>query len=150
MKVPAKPALNKDGFARITFKGHSEHEQEKTSSRTGEVYVSTYTKLAFEIMDTTRTKPIRANIILGSLNDYAREVLGKLGYQMLTANVEFDSDGFEIVLGELDEDGFEKASETSEIADIDNFLNALKDTSFLAKLARDEKGYYRIDHTTIK
>lgn len=146
-QIIAKPALNKAGLAKLTYKGYEEVEPQ-FDAKTGEQLKRGYTKLMFEIMDTTRKSPIKANVIGGVLTGYFLKTIEALGFVMPTAQTTTDADGFNVELaGALDSDGFETedTDETELIEALKEHLEEVKGTVLLSKVAKSKKGYWEID-----
>lgn len=146
-QIIAKPALNKAGLAKLTYKGFEEVEPQ-FDAKTGEQLKRGYTKLMFEIMDTTRKSPIKANVIGGVLTGYFLKTIEALGFVMPTAQTTTDADGFNVELaGALDSDGFETedTDETELIEALKEHLEEVKGTVLLSKVAKSKKGYWEID-----
>jgi hypothetical protein len=154
-KIIAKPALNKDGYAKVTFKGH-ESVEAVVNVDTGEITKRAYVKLMFDVMDTTRKSPIRVNVVgSGALGGRFLTTLEALGFDLaeVTGQVlEEDSDGFAVETTRAkDSDGFEIEEPTEDVDElVINFLESVVGTSLLAKVTKDKRGYWEIDVDTLK
>jgi hypothetical protein len=153
------PALNKDGFAKITFL-----ELKTLSGRAGDISEKKgviYEKdweinnLVFECQGMQRgsTQNIAIKINTKYSNDNALGVLLKnMGYIEPQFETELDEDGFEIVKVDEDEDGF--ATVESLDLGIDDFIKESIGKVFIGKVFRESegsnKGRLTIDIATIK
>jgi hypothetical protein len=153
------PALNKDGFAKITFmelKSLSGKAGE-VSEKTGEIYQKDWeiNNLVFECQGMQRgsTQNIAIKISTKYSSDNALGTLLKnMGYVEPTFETELDEDGFEIVKVDEDDDGF--ASVESMDLGIDEFISESIGKVFIGKVFRESegsnKGRLTIDIATIK
>jgi hypothetical protein len=150
-KIIAQPALNKQGFAKLTFKGYQEVEAQFDAD-TGEQTKRAYTKLLFTVMDTTRKSPINANVIGGALTGNFLTALTALGFELPTPELAEDNDGFSVETMAVDEDGFEIADVDEEgvVANLKAHLTSVIDSNYLAKVAKNKRGYWEIDINSIK
>jgi hypothetical protein len=141
-RLAAVPAVNREGFSRVTFLGYEDCE--KLNKETGEI--SVYTKLKFEILDKTKVDPIKTNVVGSALNERELwDTVQGLGY------VEPESDDdFE----DADDDIDSEADETSKVFDglnhIVEFLEAIAGKKFICKVERDRRGYWAIKPDTLK
>jgi hypothetical protein len=144
LRIPATPAINKQGRAKVTFLGY-EKLDERLDEKTG-VVKQGYTKLMFEIMDTTRKSPIKTNIVSGSLSVSFKAVLESLGvsFEEFKAETTEDEEGYSLE-GTLDDDGFtiETVDETT-VNFIFVRLDALADSVYTAKVSKNAKGYWEL------
>ncbi|OKH31037.1 hypothetical protein NIES2101_41860 [Calothrix sp. HK-06] len=157
-KAGFEPALNKDGYARLTFKGYSvrKKETEVTDKETGE---KTTEKREFITIDFDCLGKVRGTdkeISIATNFDYTPETqlgltLTAMGFNTGDKNLVVDEEGFEVQACEEDEDGFEVGDDIS--TQIETFLNEVKGKVYIAKVAKDKdkkKGYYVIDVETLK
>lgn len=144
-KVAPKPALNRDGYAKVTFV-NCEHG-EKTNEETGEV--KEYARLVFSIMDLTRKNPIKTSVFIRALGTKATdELLDNLGFNFSSVQPELkeDDDGFASHLHELADDDFEQTDEELALVEqVEAFLSDIEGKTYLAKVAPDKNGYWAID-----
>lgn len=149
-KVIATPALNKQGFAKLTFKGFKEVPAVYDKD-TGEQVKRDYVKLTFSIMDTTRKNPIEANIIGGALTGRFLETLNALGFELPKSETTEDEDGFETEIGELADDGFEidESNPDELIESLRTHLNTIIGKIYIAKVEKSKRGYWEIKTDTI-
>ncbi|AFZ03008.1 hypothetical protein [Calothrix sp. PCC 6303] len=150
--IVPKPALNKDGYAKVTFKGYEEIAAQYDSD-TGEEIKRAYVKLAFEIMDTTRKSPIKANIIGGAITGRFQTTLAVLGFELPEAASGEDSDGFRIeIAGQEGADGFEiEVIEEEQTLDLlREQLDSAVGVSLIAKVVKNKRGYWEIETDTFK
>lgn len=150
--IVAKPALNKDGYAKVTFKGHVK-EDATFDKDTGEQTRRAFVKLAFEIMDTTRKQPIKANVVGGALTGRFLQTLEALGFYLPTPELTEDSDGFAVEgLATVDDSGFElETTDTQALIDeLEAHLDSVRGTALLAKVSKSKRGYWEIDVDTLK
>lgn len=153
------PALNKQGYAKLTFielktlSGKAGDVSEKS----GEVYQKDWeiNNLVFECQGMVRgsTQNIAIKVSTKYASDNALGVLLKnMGYVEPKFETELDEDGFEIVALEEDDDGF--SSVESLDLGIDKFIVEIIDKVFIAKVKREtegnNKGRLTIDINTIK
>ncbi len=151
-QIIAKPALNQDGQAKVTFRGW-EQVDAQFDAVTGEQVKRGYVKLMFEIMDTTRKSPIKANVIGGALTGNFLTTLEALGFSLPAPSTTIDSDGFTVeVSGEADEDGFETDdTNPAEVVEaVKVHLDNSSGTQLLAKVAKNKRGYWEIDVDSLK
>jgi hypothetical protein len=147
-QIIAKPALNKAGLTKLTYKGFEEVDPQ-FDAKTGEQIKRGYTKLMFEIMDTTRKSPIKANVIGGALTGYFLKTIEALGFAMPTT----DADGFNVELdGALDSDGFETedTNATELIESLKAHLEKVNGIVLLAKVEKNKRGYWEIDTDSLQ
>jgi hypothetical protein len=153
------PALNKDGFAKITFMELKSLSGKAgaISEKTGEVYQKDWeiNNLVFECQGMVRgsTQNIAIKINTKYASDNALGTLLKnMGYIEPNFETELDEDGFEIVAVDEDEDGF--ASIESLDLGIDSFIEESIGKVFIGKVYRESegsnKGRLTIDIATIK
>jgi hypothetical protein len=150
--IVSKPALNKDGYAKVTFKGHVK-EDALVDSITGEQTRRAFVKLAFEIMDTTRKSPIKVNVIGGALTGKFLTAIEALGYSLKSPTLTEDSDGFQVETTETsDEEGFELETVDAQalIDELELHLEAARGSVLLAKVVKSKRGYWEIDVDTLK
>lgn len=154
MRVASTPALNKDGFAKVTlteiktdFRKNKETGEPLIDEKTGEL--KDYTQLVFSVMDTTRKVPIRAGVFMPDLNTpKADAILKGLGYT--PAQLTTDEDGFAVVETDLGEDGFEVADEAGEqLVQVTTFLQSKIGSVYLAKVQRDGDYRWAIDTASL-
>lgn len=146
-KVASKPALNKDGYAKVTFK--NVEEGTRTDKTTGEI--KEYTKLIFSVMDTSRSNPLNINLFMDVLGTVKADLLlTGLGFEY-SQPLEADEDGFGVESIVADEDGFDVGVSSDEyIQAVCDFLEEIKDKNYLAKVERNGKGYWELDINTLK
>ena len=150
--IIAKPALNKAGFAKATYKGFEE-VQPQFDSKTGEQVKRGYVKLEFELMDTTRKSPIKANIIGGALTGKFLSALVALGFKLPEPTLTTDDDGFAVeTTGDHDDEGFETDSTDSVqlIESLKMHLTEVKGAVLLAKVSKNQRGYWEIDTDSLQ
>ncbi len=153
------PALNKDGYAKLTFTELQtlSGKAGDVSEKTGEVYQKDWeiNNLVFECQGMVRgsTQKIAVKVTTKYYVDNALGILlGNMGYEPPTFETELDDDGFEIVAVQEDDDGF--ASIESLDLGIDTFLEDCVGKVFIGKVYREtegsNKGRLTIDITTIQ
>ena len=149
--IPSKPALNKDGFAKVTFIGLTNDTSEKLD-KNGNPYL--YSKLVFQVMDTTRKSPITVSVVSSKYTGEFKQVIESMGFvsQTTKETTTTDSEGFEITLDKLADDGFEITTETDEdlILEISDYLDSIRGTAFLAKVNKDKRDFWKLDVSSIK
>ena len=153
------PALNKDGYAKITFLELKtlSGKAGDISEKTGVIYEKDWeiNNLVFECQGMQRgsTQNIAIKISTKYSSDNALGTLLKnMGYVEPKFETELDEDGFEIVAVDEDEDGF--SSVESMDLGIDSFIQESIGKVFIAKVYRERegsnKGRLTIDIGTIK
>lgn len=155
MKVASTPAINKDGFSKVTFVSWSEEirktketKEPVSNPETGEV--ESYITLNFSIMDTTRQNPIKRKLFLSSIGTaYSDTLLSGLGFTRVV-EYEADDDGFLVEKVEVDDDGFTSSNDANLVSQVVEFLDGIVGKHYLAKVERDNKGYWEIVPETLK
>lgn len=158
-KTAFTPALNKEGYSRLEFKGLQTlaGKAGETSTRTGEVYVKDWeiNTLTFSckgmIKNTSQDIKITIPTKYSEGNVLAR-LLANLGYVAPTLETVIDDEGFEVVETDEDADGFAEVEDLD--LGIDSFLESIVDKVFIAKVFRategKNKGQWTIDIDTIQ
>jgi hypothetical protein len=153
------PALNQDGFAKITFLELKSlfGKAGDVSDKTGAIYEKNWEihNLVFSCQGMVRgsTQNIAIKISTKYSSDNALGTLLKnMGYIEPKFETELDEDGFEIVTVDEDDDGF--ATVESLDLGIDEFIKESIGKVFIAKVFRESegsnKGRLTIDIATIK
>lgn len=138
-KLASVPALNKEGFSRVTYLG-LEDCQGKADEKTGEI--REYTKLKFTILDKTKLSPISANVIGQALNERELwETVQGMGY--IAPETEDSLDDGDDDLSD------EPAIVDDELDSIVNYLEGQQGKHFLCKVERDKRGYWAIKPETL-
>ena len=139
------PALNKDGYAKITFMELKtlSGKAGEVSEKTGAVYEKDWeiNNLIFECQGMVRGST--QNIAIKVATKYASDnglglLLKNMGYVEPKFETELDEDGFEIVSLEEDEDGF-SSIESLDLG-IDTFIEESIGKVFIAKVFREKAG----------
>ncbi len=141
-----QPARNKAGLSKLTFVGTDVLEGEKEGKpwsmfKFRFLCMGKYHGSDLEISLTTGFKYEPDNL-LGL-------ALASMGFESPTANTVVDEDGFEVVEPEnLDEDGFE-VTEAPKL-DVVGFLETKINSVFVARVSKNQKGFWSIDVNTLK
>lgn len=157
-QIAFTPATNSKGQVKLTFDGHEFYtkETEVTDKTTGEITKETieYIKLKFTCMDITRKNPRQMNIIgKPVVGDSTRigVTLSAMGFVLGGSEVTEDDDGFSNVEVEADDDDFAVTSADDDSnAAVEEFLNGSKGKHYVAKLKKNDKGFWDIDVNTIE
>lgn len=153
-----RPALNKDGYARLQFIGYEVKKgiSQQTNKETGEVVDKPYElfSIIFDVKGVVRGTNQKVSITTGltySDDNLLGKTLEALGFKNEIAT-ELDDEGFEVVAVSQDEDGFEEI-ENNEL-EIESFLDSIKDKIFVAKLNKategKRKGFWEVDVSSLK
>ena len=146
-----RPALNKEGFGKLTFLGTSTQSGTNEDGTPWEIF-----KLNFEVMGATRG--VNQKISITTNYQYAED--NKLGKALLNmgfvppkpAELVADDQGFMKDAVQEDEDGFEQANDV--VPDIEGFLESCKGIVYVGKLGKategKQKGYWEIDIDSLK
>lgn len=155
-----KPAVNKDGFSLLTFKGKEikSGAAGETNVKTGEVYQQDWkiVSLLFEIKGSAHdVQTFRQKVSEKYSPDNALGViLNGMGFIAPNAEMVEDEDGLLVVAGVEDEDGMIVTDHIDIGVAIESFLDHLVGTKFLAKLEREtagkQKGFLKMNIETIK
>lgn len=152
-----RPALNKEGKARITFKTAGEFVGTRKAD---ESEFKTF-QFIFEVMSAIRGQApklikVNASFQLDAANPGSTrlgQLLVALGFEFSEPELVENEDGFQMEgEAELDEDGF--AVEEDNLLDlgkrVEEFLPTVEDKVFVGKVKQNEKGYWDIDIASLK
>lgn len=145
----SKPALNKEGYAKVTYTGFETGVSAKADEKTGEL--KPYIKLLFTAMDTTRRSPIAVNVLGNARlteSNAITKTLVAMGYREVS-ELTLDDDGFEVELTEEDSEGFELES-TDDNDEVESFLSERVGKVYLCKLVKNKKGFLELAVDTLK
>lgn len=160
-KQAFQPAVNKVGLSKLTFVQHEMYETEidKVDKVTGEVTQVPYSayRITFNVMGkyigTNQEIRISCPPAISEDNKLGT-LLTNLGFKFPELATVTDDDGFEVADEgvEFDDDGFGQCeSDLDELTvEITTFLDSLIGKEFVAKVKKNAKGYWEIDHTTVK
>lgn len=145
-----RPALNKEGFGKLTFLGTSTQSGTKDDGTNWEIF-----KLNFEVMGAVRGTNQKINIATNyqySEDNLLGKALSNMGFTPNAIELIEDDAGFMVVNTQEDEDGFESVNDA--VPDIEGFLESCKGQVFTAKLNKPtegkRKGYWEIDVDSLK
>lgn len=146
-----RPALNRDGYAKLTFLGSSS-QSGNTNGKDWEVF-----KLHFEVQGVVRGVnqkiQIVTNFAYGDDNLLGRS-LKAMGFKPELQEGELieDESGFMVMPVSEDDEGFETANE--QVPDIEGFLKHCEGKVYVAKVQKvtegKRKGFWEIDVDTLK
>lgn len=145
-KQAFRPAFNKEGYAKLTFKG--QEIRSITRKETGEVIQ--LNELTFEVMGAVRGN--NQNVKISTGFSYDREnLLGKtleaMGW-VLETKIVTDDEGFDVQEVSEDGDGFEQ--EEVQVLDFTPIFQSKVGQEYIAKLTKNDKGYWSVDVSTLK
>ena len=141
-----QPAINKNGQSKLTFIGTDVKEGEKDGKP--------WSMFKFRFLCMGKFHGSDQEITLTTGFQYDRDnSLGKtltaMGFEIPIPKTVIDDDGFEIVEAEnLDGDGFE-VTEPPKL-NIESFLETKINSIYIAKLSKNQKGFWSIDVDTLK
>lgn len=151
-----KPALNKEGYAKLTFLGTGTQSGVKNEGTEQERLWELF-KLVFEIQGVVRGNNQKVSITSSYTYD-EDSTLGKalkaMGFKKEASELQLveDEDGFGVSTFVEDTEGFEVASES--VPDIEGFLEGCKGIVFIGKVQKGKegksKGFWEIDVDTLK
>ncbi|MEH2309319.1 hypothetical protein [Nostoc sp.] len=148
-----KPALNKDGYARLTFANYQiQSEYSKNGSESSKFLLEFLVKGSVQNTDTIIS--ITTDLIYDKDN-LLGITLNKLGFKTPYTNPKFDAEGFEVIMINVAEK-CDKDFESREQIDlgIEKFLDSIKYNVYLAKMNNIDKGkdktFWEIDVSSIK
>lgn len=148
-----KPALNKEGYGKLTFLGSSTQSGEKEDGSSWDIF-----KLTFEVMGAIRG--VNQKILVVTNFAYEEDnLLGKtmrhMGFIPVlneSVNMIEDDMGFMVIPVAEDEDGFHTDCEV--VPDIDGFFKKCEGQVYLAKVCKviegKRKGFWEIDVDSLK
>lgn len=139
-------AKNKNGESKLTFIGTDIKEGEK-EGKPWSIF-----KFRFLCMGKFHGSDQEVGLITGfqyEPDNVLGRTLNAMGFKTPTPNTVFDDDGFEIVEPEnLDDDGFEVTLAPK--LNVIGFLETKVDSLYIAKLAKNQKGFWEIDVDTLR
>lgn len=147
-----KPALNREGYAKLTFLGTGSQTGTKEDGTVWEIF-----KLAFEVMGTTRGVNQKVSIVTNyvyAIDNALGRAMQNMGYVANgeTENLIEDEDGFLVTSVSEDNDGFEIASDA--IPNIEQFFDECVGKIYLAKISKitegKRKNFWEIDVDSLK
>ena len=142
------PAINKDGFSKLTFTGYE--TKEGVSEKTGKEW--SMFRIIFRCMGRVRGVDRELAVTTGFTYN-ADNILGKtlsaMGFKESDKALETDEDGFGVESETFADDGFTVDESESQL-DILGFLDSQVGTVYLGKVFRNEKGYLTIDVETLE
>jgi hypothetical protein len=144
MKVAPKLAVDKAGYSLIKFTGVKEGKGKKTKKE--------YTMLEFKALTTANKFDINVNVVgkavdegdIGEALEAMGFVLDEQSFDDAPADFAFSEDAGE---GE-DED--ETSADAAYLKQVLDFMVAKNGSRWLAKIDKDDNGYYNIDYSTMK
>lgn len=164
------PAVNKDGFSRLTFKGMDKKAgispvkdkagNETINPETGEVKTKEWViiNLTFEVMGRVKGTSQKVAVTVGER--YSEEnLLGKtltaMGFVPPEVETVTDDEGFEVEILPEDEEGFGQVEDDDALGQsIDTFIEASLDKVYIGKVEKatdgKRKGYLQLDVETLK
>jgi hypothetical protein len=150
-----RPALNKEGFSRLTFLGYAIKEGVKKDKDTKEEKAWKLFELKFEVMGAVRGTSKEIGLSTNFQYD-ADNLLGKtlagMGYEPPALQIVEDEEGFGVVAVETDEEGFGVEDEVD--LGIEKFLTEAVGNVYLAKVYKptegNKKGFWQIDVESLK
>lgn len=158
LKKPFRPACNRLGYAKLTYKACELMTGIKADGKAYE-----FIKLNFICMGMDRSinQAISINmspaIDLLDENSHATKVLCAMGMELPKAEeteteIEYDLDGFPMDKIEVGEDGFSVDDDDSNphAILIEEFLDSCKRKEFLAFVAKNAKGFWDVDVDSLK
>jgi len=153
-----KPALNKEGYARLQFIGHEVKSgiSKVTNKETGEITDREWSLLSidFDCKGVVRGTNQKISITTGfnySEDNTLGRTLSKLGYKPPISDVVLDEEGFEVVAVNDDDEGFEIVDNL--VLGIEEFLLSIVDKVFIGRINKategKRKGFWEIDIDSI-
>ncbi len=144
-----RPALNKEGFSRLTFLGFAIKEGVK-DGKEWKLF-----ELKFEVMGavrgTTKEIGLSTNFQYDTDNLLGKTLAG-MGYEPPTLATVEDEEGFEVVAVDTDDEGFGVEDEVD--LGIEDFLTEAVGNVYLAKVYKPtegaKKGFWQIDVESLK
>ena len=141
-----QPALNKEGYSKLTFVG-SEIKQGVKDDREWSIFF-----LNFEVMGkirgTTQIVGVPCGFTFDPDNNLGKSLLA-MGFKIPEVKTTLDADGFEVEDDEdIADDDFQQVDPPK--LDFTLFLLSKKDSVYIAKLSKDQKGFWRVDLDTLK
>lgn len=154
-----RPALNKDGYARLQYIGYEikTGESDVTDKKTGEITKREWKMLCinFDVKGVVRGTSQKVSInpsFSYSEDNLLGKTLKALGYTHPSVEIIEDEEGFETVAMDEDEEGFGQVEDNN--LGIEEFLNTITDKVFIGKINKategKRKGYWEIDVETVK
>lgn len=160
------PAVNKDGFSKLTFKGletksgitvqKDKEGNEIVDPETGEVKTRdwTLTNLTFEVMGRVKGTFQVVPVSVGdkySPDNTLGKVLHGMGFALPEDNIVLDDEGFEVAELSEDTEGFGVVDDLQN--EINEFLSDSEGKTYIAKVSKategKRKGFWVIDINTI-
>jgi hypothetical protein len=159
------PALNKDGFAHLTFDGLSVKEgitQTKdkdgnciVDEETGEIQTKEWKITSFVFIIKGRVRGTTQKVYMNVGEKFSEasrlgKTLTNMGFVTPEVETVNDEDGFAVESTDIDDDGFDDV-EGDLIPDaIESFIEESKGKVFIGKPVRSKKGFLDIDVDTLK
>ena len=141
-----QPALNKEGYSKLTFVG-SEIKQGIKDDREWSIFF-----LNFEVMGkirgTTQIVGVPCGFTFDPDNNLGKSLLA-MGFKIPEVKTTLDADGFEVEDDkDIADDDFQQVDPPK--LDFSKFLESKKSSIYIAKLSKDQKGFWRVDVDTLK
>lgn len=145
-----RPALNREGYAKLTFLGSGSQSGSK-DGKDWEIF-----KLVFEVQGVVRGTNQKITIVTNyqySEDNQLGRALKGMGFVPEPLELIQDEDGFDVVDAVQDEDGFEVVDD-AQLPDIEGFLKSCEGRVFIGKVNKivegKRKGFWEVDVDSIK
>ena len=161
-KKPFRPAKNRQGLSKLTYKNAEMISGIKTDNQ-GNEKAYEFIKLNFSCMGMDRSINqalsinLSPNLDVFDTESYGAKVLLNMGLALpeedeIVAETELDEDGFVMDKIEVSDDGFsaEDSDYDGYSALIEDFLKSCQRQEFLAFVAKNSKGFWEVDVDSLK
>ena len=160
-KKPFRPAKNRQGLSKLTYKNAEVISGVKTDNN-GNEKAYEFIKLNFSCMGMDKSINqalsinLSPNIDLFDTDSYGTKVLSNMGMDLpeeeIESEIELDEDGFAIDKIEVGEDGFtfDDGDNDGYSALIEDFLKSCQRQEFLAFVTKNSKGFWEVDVDSLK
>ena len=143
-----RPALNKQGYSKLTFVGIEVKEgKRKDSKEPWSMFL-----IKFDCMGKYYGSSQEVSVNTGfsyDLDNSLGKVLSCMGFEPPKIKTVVDPDGFEIESPEsLDDDDF--AREKAPELDVEGFLESKVGQIFLGKVVKNDRGFWVVDPSSLK
>lgn len=144
MKVAPKLAVDKAGYSLLKFEVYKDGKGKKSKKE--------YSMLEFKALTTANKFDISVNVVGQAVDDGdIAEALEAMGFKLDEQS--FDDAPADFAFSDNAGEGVSKGQTTAEDAYIEqvcDFLVTVTGSRWLAKIDKDDNGYYNIDYSTMK
>ena len=143
-----EPAVNSEGLVKLTFlRAVWETSKKKEEDGASKEYFKAY----FETRGTNLAVSQELGTILDSqytIDNKLGRTMTNMGFALPSVELVADEDGFMRMSVKYDEDGFEVKDDP--LPDVVGFLKSCEGKAYVAKLSKNDKGYWEIDIDSLK